>query len=233
MIPLDRLLEVRGRWQRTGVALFLDTFEEERAEVVAVGRRGIRADRWHAPLLTVWEGAADEWGEIVEPIIEDLDEVKEARYFLSGAGLTVEEWKAVRDQPDVWRSIIELITTKASLIVETTMEEFALLGVEAWESAEARAGVMGATEAVQSMGLSQSSIVKQRATQLLKVWQAITDERTRPSHLDANGQIRKLSEPYSVGGAILDYPADAGGPLSEVINCRCWEDYILPEIRLG
>ena len=202
--------------------------------MIAVGRRGIRADRWHAPLLAVWEGAADEWGAIVEPIIEGLDEVKEARFFLTGAGLVIEELKAVRDTPDVWRTIIELITTKASLIVETTMEDFALLGVDAWESAEVRAGTMGATEAVQSMGFNQSSIVKQRATQLLKVWQAITDERTRPSHLDANGQIRKMSESYSVGGAILDYPADAGGPLSEVINCRCWEDYILPpSVPLG
>ncbi len=232
MIPLDRLLEVRGRWQRTGVALFLDTFEEERAEVVAVGRRGIRADRWLASLLTVWEGAGDEWGEIVEEVIA-TEEEKDAAFFLTGAGLVMEWGKAVRDQPDVWRSIIALITTKAEAIVETTMEEFALLGVDAWESAEARAGVMGATEAVQSMGLSQSSIVKQRAAQLLKVWQAITDERTRPSHLDANGQIRKLSDSYDVGGALLDYPADAGGPLREVINCRCWEDYILPEIPPG
>lgn len=67
------------------------------------------------------------------------------------------------------------------------------------------------------------SIEAARATELdlVKVWGATEDERTRPSHARADGQSRELDKPFRVGGAALDYPGDPKGPPGETINCRC------------
>jgi hypothetical protein len=54
-----------------------------------------------------------------------------------------------------------------------------------------------------------------------KQWMATSDERTRPSHAAANGQIQDLSRPFMIGGAPLMYPGDPAGPAAETVNCRC------------
>lgn len=52
---------------------------------------------------------------------------------------------------------------------------------------------------------------------IMKKWEATLDHVTRDSHVDVDGEIRKLDEPFSNG---LDYPG-ASGPPEEVYNCRC------------
>jgi hypothetical protein len=52
-------------------------------------------------------------------------------------------------------------------------------------------------------------------------WQAAEDARTRPTHDAADGQTVALNEPFTVGGASLDFPGDPSGPPGEIINCRC------------
>lgn len=52
-------------------------------------------------------------------------------------------------------------------------------------------------------------------------WVAATDERTREDHLEANGQIVGLREPFTVGNSQLMYPGDPAGDPENVINCRC------------
>lgn len=54
------------------------------------------------------------------------------------------------------------------------------------------------------------------------VWCAVGDERTRPSHLDANGQPQAAGDPFDVGDVTLMFPGDPSGPDEEVDNCRCW-----------
>lgn len=54
-----------------------------------------------------------------------------------------------------------------------------------------------------------------------KVWLSTEDQRTRPTHVDADGQRTLLSSPFVVGGAQLLFPGDPRGPAQEVINCRC------------
>lgn len=56
---------------------------------------------------------------------------------------------------------------------------------------------------------------------LLKQWLATNDDRTRPDHVDANGQTVPLDQPFQVGGFPMDYPGDPNGPDQEVCNCRC------------
>jgi len=57
---------------------------------------------------------------------------------------------------------------------------------------------------------------------LTKAWLATTsDERTRPSHAEADGQEVGLDEPFQVGDDELMYPGDPDGSPEEVANCRC------------
>lgn len=61
------------------------------------------------------------------------------------------------------------------------------------------------------------------AKPLRKQWIAVLDDRTRPDHAHADGQIKNMSEPFEVGESLLMYPSDSslGAPLSQTINCRC------------
>lgn len=54
-------------------------------------------------------------------------------------------------------------------------------------------------------------------------WLATGDNRTRETHLMANGQVKPMGIPFIVGGYPMMYPGDAsmGAPPGEFINCRC------------
>ena len=49
-------------------------------------------------------------------------------------------------------------------------------------------------------------------------WIAASDDRTRESHEEINGEIIPFGGEYSNG---LSYPGDTSGPIEEWINCRC------------
>lgn len=61
---------------------------------------------------------------------------------------------------------------------------------------------------------------------MVAAWNASMDERTRPSHFKADGQERKPGKKFRVGAAHLRFPGDPMGPPHEVINCRCWIEYM-------
>lgn len=54
-------------------------------------------------------------------------------------------------------------------------------------------------------------------------WLSSHDSRVRATHAAANGQKRKLGDPFDVGGYKLMFPGDSslGAPAKEVIHCRC------------
>jgi hypothetical protein len=54
-----------------------------------------------------------------------------------------------------------------------------------------------------------------------KQWLATVDDRTRDSHLDADGQEVPTPQPFNVGGEMLMMPGDPNGSAAEVVNCRC------------
>ena len=49
-------------------------------------------------------------------------------------------------------------------------------------------------------------------------WIAASDDRTRDSHVEVDGEIIPMGGTYSNG---LQYPGDMSGPIEEWINCRC------------
>ena len=56
---------------------------------------------------------------------------------------------------------------------------------------------------------------------MVKVWLTNISDRTRDSHIDADGQKRPLSQPFNVDGEQLEYPGDPSGSAENTINCRC------------
>lgn len=58
-------------------------------------------------------------------------------------------------------------------------------------------------------------------------WLSAEDDRTRESHLELNGQIVRVGDPFSNG---LYHPGDTSGAIEEWINCRCRvAPFLMPE----
>ena len=58
----------------------------------------------------------------------------------------------------------------------------------------------------------------QHGIQMKKRWISTPDARTRPDHLQLDGETAELDEPFSNG---LMQPGDVNGPPEQVVNCRC------------
>lgn len=54
-----------------------------------------------------------------------------------------------------------------------------------------------------------------------KLWVTVGDDRVRPAHAVADGQIVPTTLKYKVGGELLSYPGDPTGSPENIINCRC------------
>lgn len=61
-------------------------------------------------------------------------------------------------------------------------------------------------------------IAKNKGADIVRMWDAALDGRTRDSHARVDGEIRELDEKFSNG---LMFPGDPSGSAAEVINCRC------------
>lgn len=64
--------------------------------------------------------------------------------------------------------------------------------------------------------------------EILKVWMAVLDNRTRESHAELDGVAIPLNETFDNG---CDRPRDPKGSLEETINCRCDLGYDTGERR--
>jgi SPP1 gp7 family putative phage head morphogenesis protein len=72
---------------------------------------------------------------------------------------------------------------------------------------------------------------------LYKVWLSWRDNRVRPAHRAADGQMVPYDQPFKVAGELLMFPGDPKGSAAQTVNCRCsapdfkqeWAPY-LPEI---
>lgn len=63
-----------------------------------------------------------------------------------------------------------------------------------------------------------------------KRWDAIVDDKTREDHLDVNGTVVPIDEPFIVGGYEMQFPGDeTNAPPEEIINCRCSVEYLKEE----
>ena len=61
---------------------------------------------------------------------------------------------------------------------------------------------------------------KAKGADVVKQWDSTLDSLTRPTHVELNGQIREMDEPFEVAGKSAMYPGGFGDP-AEDCNCRC------------
>lgn len=61
---------------------------------------------------------------------------------------------------------------------------------------------------------------KDRGADIVKIWSAALDSKTRDTHRLLDGQVRELDEPFEIYGMEAMEPGGFGEP-SEDINCRC------------
>lgn len=54
-----------------------------------------------------------------------------------------------------------------------------------------------------------------------KKWVTRHDDKVRTSHAEADGQVRELDMPFTVGGESLQYPGQRTAPMKETASCRC------------
>lgn len=97
-----------------------------------------------------------------------------------------------------------------------------VLGLDAWDARVrtiARTEVAAAYSAASyQAGVSRADVL---GDQLVKVWLATNDARTRPEHVRADGAVTELDEPFSIGGEALRFPHDPLGSARNTVNCRC------------
>ena len=85
--------------------------------------------------------------------------------------------------------------------------------LETWEARRiARTEINAANNLIAHNELLQNDLVD------YKMWVATSDNRTRDTHRELNGEITRIGHPFSNN---LQYPGDHNGALKEFINCRC------------
>ena len=91
-----------------------------------------------------------------------------------------------------------------------------------------RAEVIGRTEALRAVHAGNDEGYRQAIdegaidlSEIQRTWVTARDERRRPTHRLAEGQVRGIDEPFFIGGAQLRYPGDSRAPARETVQCRC------------
>lgn len=100
-----------------------------------------------------------------------------------------------------------------------------LLTYEGQENWPGRARLIAQTETTRnfSSGMVAHGLLAERSgDQVAKKWIAHDDLKTRTTHREADGQVRRMSDPFSVGEVEMMFPGDPTAPADEVCNCRCF-----------
>jgi len=86
-----------------------------------------------------------------------------------------------------------------------------------------------ATAAVAAGVIAVDELVNDRIP-LLKEWVAILDDKTRATHVGADGQQVSVNDTFTVGGFSMRFPTDGslGAPAKEIVNCRCKSIPVVP-----
>lgn len=127
---------------------------------------------------------------------------------------------------DVQRAMRDAIADGASIPDIADAISSSLLNASQW-----RAELIARTEVVSSYngGVYEAGQTLPDDVAAGMVWIATSDERTRPSHLEADGQIAQRGESFIIEGEELQYPGDPEGSPENTINCRCATAILTPD----
>jgi hypothetical protein len=92
-----------------------------------------------------------------------------------------------------------------------------------------RAGTIATTEAngaLSDAGWDSATQAAAPGQVLLKEWHTMRDSKVRETHAMQHGDRQHMSGLFFNG---LTRPHDPNGPLGEIINCRCWLEYLVQE----
>lgn len=77
------------------------------------------------------------------------------------------------------------------------------------------------TATISSSNAGNHSALVDASSVVGEEWLATADNRTRDTHMVADGQIVAVGTTFLVGGAEARYPGDPNIPVGEIVNCRC------------
>jgi len=84
-----------------------------------------------------------------------------------------------------------------------------------------RAELIAQTETAAAYGFASNAAAEQAGVEYKQWIHAGLPKEPRPDHLDIDGLIVPMDEPYPVGDPPLMYPHDPDGSAEDVINCGC------------
>lgn len=192
---------------------------------------------------------------VSESIITGRNPKQTARDFRSSIGLTVNQEKTVQrfktalEKGDA--AYINSLTTPNKSVKEA-IESAAELSQSRIDSmveqqrakyVKLRSETIARTESLTALSVGQNQAIRTGlltgavANELLKRWLYRVDGRARDAHISTgnnNGWI-PISQAYVTPLGPLMFPRDPAGTAANVINCRCREQYSLPEdiVSLG
>lgn len=180
------------------------------------------------------------WDSLVGDLSKDLLAVAQQEYEAVGRGLDADETALIQQvvaasrrnlatlPGEVQNELSHVITSsvdagKTPAQIEAAIDEFLSdTGSPNWPN---RAKVIAVTEvhrmanaATYAAGVVTSGMQQQA---MEKIWDSRDDDRTRPDHAAADGQVVPLNAMFQVGDSLMLYPGAPGAPAKQVVNCRC------------
>lgn len=84
-----------------------------------------------------------------------------------------------------------------------------------------RASVIADTETAAAYSFSSDQAARAAGVEFKKWLHGATSKVPRPDHVEIDGLVMPINEPYPVGDPQLMYPHDGNGSPEDVINCSC------------